>query len=260
MTVEKCYMCDARATSVEHVPPKCIFPEFKDSNKNLRTNLITVPSCDEHNADKSADDEFLMVSIAGIVGNNSIAYEHYNGKIQRALKRTSHKLLGKVFLRGNVYRLGGDNKFLDLIFGTPDYARLVKCFTHIAYGIYRYHFRENFVGRMKALLGFLHSADKNQTMFKKFIAHRAAMDLKAKNGSNQEVFYYQFADPDKDSLSLLHLCFYENVSVYVALVPEGSEPSFDFGMALIKGGFETKIMLEGEEYVFNEKKTIKTNM
>ena len=25
-----CYMCDQRATTVEHAPPKCIFPEKKD--------------------------------------------------------------------------------------------------------------------------------------------------------------------------------------------------------------------------------------
>lgn len=29
---KKCYMCDNDATTVEHVPPKCLFPEMKDSN------------------------------------------------------------------------------------------------------------------------------------------------------------------------------------------------------------------------------------
>src|SRR5690606_38612967 len=98
MPQEQCYMCDEVATSVEHVPPKCLFPEIKDSGVDLRVNLITVPSCEEHNCKKSHDDEFLMVSIAGMLGNNSIGYQHYNGKIQRALRRTSYKLLEKVFL------------------------------------------------------------------------------------------------------------------------------------------------------------------
>lgn len=52
-----CYMCDLSATSVEHVPPKCMFPEFKDAKVDLRRKLITVPSCDDHNAKKSRDDE-----------------------------------------------------------------------------------------------------------------------------------------------------------------------------------------------------------
>jgi hypothetical protein len=251
MPHEKCYMCDAPATSVEHVPPKCIFPEYKDTKQHLRQNLITVPSCDLHNANKSKDDEFLMISLAGIIGNNSIGYEHYHGKIQRTLKRSSHKLLDKIFLNKSTIRLGDENKFLDIIYGKPDYSRLVDCFTHIGYGIYRHHFQAPFVGKMKVFLGFLHSANKNQNTFKKFIAHRAAMDLKEPHGENPTVFYYQLAAPDKFGISLIHLCFYENVNIYISLMPEGSEPPFDLGMELIKGGFETIVEIEGKQYKFN---------
>lgn len=54
-------MCDQPATSREHVPPACLFPEEKDIRTSLfRNNLITVPSCDLHNSKKSTDDEFLM--------------------------------------------------------------------------------------------------------------------------------------------------------------------------------------------------------
>lgn len=62
----QCYMCVSPATSREHVPPLCLFPESKDvGGKDYRRNLITVPSCDEHNSKKESDDEFLMVSLAG---------------------------------------------------------------------------------------------------------------------------------------------------------------------------------------------------
>lgn len=98
-------MCDKEATTVEHVPPKCLFPEFKDAGEDLRVNLITVPSCDDHNGKKSRDDEFLMVSLAGLIGNNSIGFQHYHGKIQRALKRTSQRLLDDVFLSKKTYRI-----------------------------------------------------------------------------------------------------------------------------------------------------------
>ena len=105
-------MCEQKATSVEHVPPKCLFPEYKDTQRDLRLNLITVPSCDDHNGKKSRDDEFLMVSLAGIIGNNSIGYQHYRGKIQRALKRTSYKLLEKVFLSRKLVKISDENKKL----------------------------------------------------------------------------------------------------------------------------------------------------
>lgn len=54
---ELCYWCGKLATSREHVPPESLFPENKDikmiSNYSYRYNLITVPSCDEHNMSKS---------------------------------------------------------------------------------------------------------------------------------------------------------------------------------------------------------------
>ena len=68
-----CYMCGNPAITKEHVPPKCLFPEKKDiGTDKYRLDLITVPSCEKHNNLKSDDDEFLMVSLAGILGNNSI--------------------------------------------------------------------------------------------------------------------------------------------------------------------------------------------
>jgi hypothetical protein len=98
---ELCYMCNEHAISKEHIPPKCLFPELKDiPDKNFRTNLITVPSCVNHNSKKSNDDEFLMVSLAGVIGNNSIGYRHHMGKVNRAIKRSSYKLLEEVFLTG----------------------------------------------------------------------------------------------------------------------------------------------------------------
>jgi hypothetical protein len=59
-----CYKCGNIATSREHVPPICLFPEAKDVfGLNFRKDLITVSSRDGHNSNKSHDDEFLMVSI-----------------------------------------------------------------------------------------------------------------------------------------------------------------------------------------------------
>jgi hypothetical protein len=55
-------MCDSLATSSEHVPPKCFFPEKKDLPRevDLRKNLFKVPSCDAHNSQKSHDDEYFF--------------------------------------------------------------------------------------------------------------------------------------------------------------------------------------------------------
>ena len=89
----ECYWCGAPATSKEHVPPKCLFPELKDIegiySDNCRKDLITVPSCDKHNLNKSKDDEILMACLAPLLGNNGIAYIHTCTKLKRAFSRNT---------------------------------------------------------------------------------------------------------------------------------------------------------------------------
>ena len=61
MGLKQCYFCGKEATSKEHVPPKSFFPD-KDKH---RLNLITVPSCHDHNNKKSGTDEYILQFFAG---------------------------------------------------------------------------------------------------------------------------------------------------------------------------------------------------
>jgi len=63
-------MCDSVEMSREHTPPRCFFPEAKAIGRDLRRDLITVPSCDRHNSKKSKDDEFLRSVIVMAPGNS----------------------------------------------------------------------------------------------------------------------------------------------------------------------------------------------
>lgn len=93
---ENCYQCDKEATSREHVPPKCLFPEDKDIkvvlDKNFRKDLIIVPSCDKHNLSKSNDDEYLMACLDVKVCNNAIAYIYTKTKLARSVRRNPNLL------------------------------------------------------------------------------------------------------------------------------------------------------------------------
>lgn len=84
-----CYFCGISATSNEHVPPKCLFPEEKDlpDGVNYRKKLITVPSCDIHNSLKSKDDEYLLLVLVHGYFNNRAGRDHFNQKVIRALTR-----------------------------------------------------------------------------------------------------------------------------------------------------------------------------
>lgn len=248
-----CYACDGEETSVEHAPPKCIFPELKDyPHKDLRKNLITVPSCDEHNSAKSKDDEFLMVSLAGMLGNNSIGYSHSITKVDRALRRSSYKFIERIFIANRkLHKIDlGDNKFIFAIAGTPDIARLDNCFEHIAMAIYRHHFGENFRGQIKTLLSFLVVEHQGQANLQQFLIDRARKDTEGlpRYGENQEVFYYQFVEPDQFGIMLLNLCFFENIEIFCALVPLNADVPDHLGFQLMKLGMPVTFTLDDKEY------------
>ena len=93
---DTCYACGAAATSVDHVPPRVLFPEqkdlladFPDGPPDLRRNLITVPSCETHNTAQSKDDEYVAFVIAAHWANNGLGTTQWKTKILRALSRST---------------------------------------------------------------------------------------------------------------------------------------------------------------------------
>ena len=249
-----CYACDSLATSREHVPPKCLFPEAKDVGSDFRKGLITVPSCDEHNSEKCSDDEFLMVSLAGLIGNNSIGYLHRFTKVNRAIRRSSFKLLRRAMKDQQWHAIEiRPNKFLDVVYGTPDHDRLNRCFDRISRGLFIETFRNRFSGKTKTMLAFLPSKDPNSKEFRRFILDKVKIELagKMRLGENPDVFSYQFSGPDEHGIYACHMLFYGGLDVFVSMIPETSQVPFNFGMFLIEQGMRTKIKLGDEEYDFN---------
>jgi hypothetical protein len=248
-------MCAASATSREHVPPQCLFPEAREAGgRNYRRNLITVPSCEVHNTRKSDDDEFLMLSLAGIIGNNSVGYRHKLTKGDRALRRSSYRHLSKVFQKWKDYELKREGDLaLVLSWGTPDVPRLLRCFDKIARALYFHHFGTRFEGEINSHLGYLENTDANASEFTRFLQHRVEVDLRGKepHGQNPDVFYYQVSDPDQFGLFIYHLRFYGGLPVYCGLAPATAQKPGNLPMLLIEKGIRTVLALEGKEYHFN---------
>lgn len=219
--VEYCYWCGKPATSKEHVPPKCLFPERKDMenvfDESFRNDLITVPSCDKHNIKKSNDDEYLMACIAGRVGNNSVAFVHNSTKIKRAIDRNPHLLKAD---EETVIDVNG-TKF-PVKWVTVDTVRLIHSFEAIARAIYYHEFGQSFSGSCKVVSKIFFSLeDKNSTIFN----FRAAKLIEAEQphwktqikGSNPKIFTYQFSPIDSIGTITLLLNFFEKTVVYVVL-------------------------------------------
>ncbi len=233
-----CYYCGAYATSLEHVPPRGLFPELKDMRFDFRKDLITVPSCDKHNAKKTRDDEYLLIALAGYVGNNAVGYLHTKTKVARALKRKPSFIHEVVKDAKELMVELKDGKPYPVYWGTIDEGRLSRCLEPIARGLYFYEFQRRFIGTCVSLPGFLRYPS-NLTMKLSELA-KLQFEEETKSiqwkGSNPEVFKYKFGPRDPSGLIALRVVFYDGAEVGFGMQPEGVEVPFDLGLFLAQKG------------------------
>ena len=213
-------MCDKPATSREHIPPKCLFTKKKylPKGRDYRKNLISVPSCDEHNSQKSKDDEYLLLVIGMHYENNLDAQRHFSGSIKKAIQRNPnlfriYKNLKPVSMGGNIAASFEVNK-----------ARLDNILTNIIRGLCFHVHSEKWLKDVRLLNNglkmlnyehFLDSAEHNVILAHGFSQLRKFMINHKKFGSNPNIFYYQ--QEVTESGEILRLVFYEGFEVVALL-------------------------------------------
>ncbi len=252
----KCYMCSELATSREHVPPLCLFPEEKDINTSeFRKNLITVPSCNEHNSKKSNDDEFLMASLASVVGNNRIAFIHTQTKVKRALESKKYDFIHVLMKQPQSINIKvKDGPSFPVLIGRPDFNRLYSCFLHIGHGLYYHKFGKQFEGECHVLIDFLIYEDKELENYKLLCRKRFEVEENKPKieGTNPQIFKYEFFEPDEFGLIGLRITFYEGAKVFVAFQGHLVKNPYNLAVEMIKSGIKTKINFDdGTSFDFN---------
>lgn len=213
--MSKCYRCDAEATSDEHVPPKCLFPEKKDLPEgiNYRKNLITVPSCDLHNSARSHDDEYFLCTLVSSFENNEAARSHFETKILRLLNKkpwfqeTLLKHLTPVMLNGE-----------ETAAFKVDLKRLYNVLECTAHGIYYFTYKEKWPSEIKvrALTLFQQQGVdfvRNPLEEKMLEGARFFFDQAEKCGENPDIFYYQIYRNLEKMQLIIRLVFYGGVEV-----------------------------------------------
>lgn len=251
-----CYMCGNQATSKEHVPPSCLFPEEKDIQTSFfRNNLITVPSCDLHNSKKSKDDEFLMGCLAGIVGNNVIGFYHNMTKVRRALERKGDDYLHILMKDPHTKTIQNEKgDVFPVLVGRPDLERLRSCFEHIAYGLFFHKFKKIFAGTCHIIMDFITYENPEAEKYKLLCRKRFEMEPNKPRteGNNPEIFSYEFMEPDEFGLIAMRLAFYEGANIFIAFQGEDSKEPKNLITELIKSGVKTIVNFkDGSEFEFN---------
>lgn len=220
--MSKCYMCDNDSTSDEHAPPKCLFPEQKDlpDGIDLRKDLITVRSCDEHNIAKSKDDEYLLNVLSISITNNQTGINQFLTKVRRAFLRNPAIIKGITQTNTPVTVKNSKNNTVEnTVAAQIDRNRIELSLDKTARALYYYETKETFVGDIQIIPGFLldmNDIELNQdsaTLIKSIEGLTDNLDLK---GKNPEAFSYKI-HVDKEHGSIIEMNFYETTKAFAIM-------------------------------------------
>lgn len=208
-----------------------MFPERKDaSGLDHRMNLITVPSCDEHNLEKSKEDEFLMACITPLVGNNSLGYAQTQTKLRRAVSRTDGRLLDAAMTDAKQTELATPHGVqLPARLGKADMPRLCRALEHVARGLYFHATRSRFIGKCVVMPGFVCFANDAELELIKELARQMSILERTgwrEFGANRDVFYATIGLEDQYGLIPMLMVFFGQAEVFVAFQPEGVKLPF----------------------------------
>ncbi len=215
MSAQSCYMCEENATSNEHIPPKCIFPEVKDLCIDYRKSLIKVPSCDTHNMRKAKDDEYLMMALTCSITNNEVALGQIETKILRAWER--NPMLSDLLLRVNKPVIANGKSTLAF---QVDISRLNRSLDWIARGLYYKRYERRWSGKIKIQSpAMLFLEGENASKSNMILNHmgttvnrkRVLNDL-PRLGGNPDVFWYQLLHQEPEEL-LINMIFFGGLQV-----------------------------------------------
>lgn len=226
--LETCYCCEALASSREHVPPKALYPEQKDSpgGVNFREKLITVPSCDVHNTQKSCDDEFLMYILTMTDGVNAVG-ELQIPKLMRSLRR--RPALMQRMMEGATPALVKDRttgRLGESVGFRVDLERVDQAMSLIAKGVYFFHRGSKLVGSPEHVMIQFAQADGSFSQRKWREACDAVnlhFDGLERLGTLPDVFYAQIFELQGGVF--LRLVFYGALTAIVAFPAEAIVPS-----------------------------------
>jgi len=217
-------MCPATATSDEHVPPRCLFPEKKDlpPGVDLRKRLITVRSCDVHNTRKSTDDEYLLYALTMNIPNNTVAENHFATKVMRAIGRNSSLI--KRFAADQQPVIAEDvttGNRQETVAVKIDERRLERGLELMSRALYFHHFKSQWPGVVKVYPTFLlvisepDAREMNEPREEMAAYTAQLMASEPRHGENPGVFFYQLAAGQPPTEHVMRLTFYEGSHVTV---------------------------------------------
>jgi len=212
--VTTCYMCETPATSREHAPPICFFPEETDIGRDFRQNLITVPSCDRHNSIKSKDDEYFRAVIVMQAAQNSDAGRHqFFRKLLRASARSPHAYQSFFQDKGTI--TGGKGHALQI-----DRDRFDSCIDHLARALFFDTFKSKWTPPITVISPNFFKEIKSdnvvphQPTISAVEVSRQMLGGELIKGQNPEIFKYRLLHEESAKAFAFAAIFYDSFEVF----------------------------------------------
>jgi len=221
--MDSCYFCGKSAIGVEHVPPRCFFPAVKDlppGSPDFRKNLITVPSCDEHNQALSLDDEYSFYIALSHFENNKWAAELFNTKGMRGLVKKP-ALVKMVYQTPRRVSLNGSPSMTFQV----DRKRFNDVMEKVARGLFFHEMKKPWGKKVYTATAAFREADLQVPEVVQPLAYMSWLLKSAKvqsKGTNPEVFYYEFLAREQAGMSMevIRMVFYEGLEVFAMPEPQ----------------------------------------
>ena len=212
--MEICYMCEAAATSREHVPPRCIFPRGDEHRKSL----ITVPNCDVHNSTKSKSDEYLRHVLVCSPGVNETAAQVARESLVPSFERRPHIM--ETFLTNvRPVTLGTDETGAF----TVDVRRFESAVSSIIRGLYFHETGQKLRMKITVLNAAFCTSDLRAAPHLAYIRETERKLPDDYRGANQRAFRYALHYQD-DSCGLCRMRFYDGHPIYGVWGGRGLRP------------------------------------
>jgi hypothetical protein len=210
-----CYWCGIELTPEtnkrEHVPPNSFFP------KGYKEQLITVPSCEEHNTQFSTIDERFKIYIQSM-GTNQIAIDDFKDKTVRGLNREQSRKFVESLSENSFYtEIDGEQKLVFKIDPNHTDIFIEKIFR----GIYFYHKEKPATGKIMHFSVQLFDPDLDyEALMDELLMDLISDAMVEGDYKNPEIFRYRFFDlPDFDAFIAV-FNFYKGVEIIAWVIPE----------------------------------------
>ena len=210
-----CYWCGIDLTDEtnkrEHVPPFGFFP------KGHREELITVPSCEQHNTEFSMLDERFQIYIKAI-GTNQIAVDDFKDRVARGLNREQSKKFVESLSKSSFYTdIDGEKRLLFKI----DTQYTEKFVEKVIRGLHFYHNKKPAQGRVLSFSAQFYNPELDyEELFDLLLEDLRSEYMIEGDYNNPEIFRYRYVNLTDYNIFIVVLNFYMGVEFIGWVLPD----------------------------------------